>query len=125
MVKGLNEACKKHHYKMREKGFWESEDTVSDLGDAGHVEPEEELKLHNELLTARLGLVSSELGEAMDALRKNMHGYDKKDTFEAELADTFFRLMDIVGGLDIDIERSLTWVGENNDKRGKKHGKLF
>jgi NTP pyrophosphatase (non-canonical NTP hydrolase) len=125
MITGLNDICKQHHYNMREKGFWETEDMICELGDAGKIDSDEELKVHNELLTARIGLVISELGEAMDALRENKHGYNMKDTFEDELADTFLRLMDIVGGLDIDIERQLLWKSEFNKNRGLKHGKLF
>ena len=125
MVDGLNKICKEHHYAMRQKGFWESEDLISDLGDADRMNNDEELKLHNELLTARLGLVTSELGEAMDALRQNKHGLYTKDTFEDELADTLLRLFDIIGGLDIDIEGQLEWKNEYNKSREKKHGKLF
>ncbi len=61
MIDGLNEACRKHHYEMRQKGFWETDDIVNDLGDAGRITSDEELTMHNELLTARLGLIVTEI----------------------------------------------------------------
>jgi len=125
MINGLNKACKEHHYEMRQKGFWESEDMVMDLEDADRITSEEELKLHNELLTARIALIITELSEAIEALRKNKNGYEQKDTLEDELADAMLRFMDLVGGLDLDLERQLKWKSEYNRKRGYKHGKLF
>jgi NTP pyrophosphatase (non-canonical NTP hydrolase) len=127
MITGFNELCREHHYAMREKGFWSLEDAVSDMADA-HPElfkDDEELQLHNTMLTSRLALISTEIGEAIDALRENKHGYGVKDTFEDELADVILRLMDLIGGLDIDIESQLRWKANYNKSRGYRHGKLF
>lgn len=69
-------------------------------------------------LKTQLALASSELFEAIEADRKNnyVHGLfigvemtpkafeeSIKDTFQDEIADTFIRLLDIVGNYDLDI----------------------
>lgn len=48
-----------------------------------------------------------------------------KDTFEDEIADTFIRLMDLVGALEIDIDRHIELKRRYNSLREYKHGKAF
>ena len=48
-----------------------------------------------------------------------------KDTFEDEIADTFIRLMDLVGALDIDIDTHIELKRKFNSSRAFKHGKAF
>ena len=125
MIEGLNSVCRAHHYEVRKKGFWELEDVIFNMGSDNEIDSDLEHKLHTKLLAARLGLVGTEISEAIEALRKGKYGYEKTDTFEDELADTFLRLMDIVGGLEIDIERQLTWKSNHSKGREVRHGKLF
>lgn len=98
-----------------------------------------------------LMLVVSELAEALEADRKNKHannfGFDSmlwkdqdpelfetkenfkqsfecciKDTFEDEIADTIIRLMDLCGGLGINIDRHIELKRKYNLLRAYKHG---
>ena len=111
----LNELAKQFHERAKEKGFWD--------------EPRETGTL--------LMLIVSELSEALEADRKNKHadmgnyyvdlgiglseehafrGYIK-DTFEDELADTFIRLLDLVGYMGIDIEKHIELKMKYNKTR--------
>lgn len=83
-----------------------------------------------------LMLIVSELGEALEADRKDMHTKRKvsdleefaseiKDTFEDEIADTIIRLFDLCGYLDIDIEYHVRKKMEYNRTRPEKHGKRY
>ena len=111
-----------HIYKANKlKGFWENERNVGEM----------------------LMLVVSELGEAMEAHRKNQFAnwdsYQKeapqddkkafenhiKDTFEDEIADTVIRLLDLAGGLNIDLERHICQKVSYNSTRARLHGKSY
>ena len=98
-VKGqsLNELAKMCHTIAVEKGFWEKE---RNIGEA-------------------LMLIVTELAEAMEA-----HRHQDKENFKEELADTFIRLLDLCGGLNIDIENEITRKSEKNKSRPYKHGKI-
>jgi NTP pyrophosphatase (non-canonical NTP hydrolase) len=91
------------HEIAREKGFWDKERNIGEL----------------------LMLIVSELGEALEAHRKNQTGMMQKDTFEDELADVFIRLFDMCAGLGIDVERQIQWKLEYNKKRPRLHGKEY
>jgi len=126
----LNELSQRIYQANKEKGFWDKERNVGEL----------------------LMLVTSELGEAMEALRKekfaDMHYYDEmiadgydwensntsftacfeksiKDTFEDEIADAIIRLFDLSAGLGIDIEKHIEVKLKYNLNRPKLHGKSF
>lgn len=98
-VKGqsLNELAKICHSIAVEKGFWEKE---RNIGEA-------------------LMLIVTELAEAMEA-----HRHQDNENFKEELADTFIRLLDLCGGLNIDIENEITRKSEKNKSRPYKHGKI-
>lgn len=97
-----------------------------------------------------LMLVVSELSEALEAHRKDreanieafyldLEGFEGtyeekfklsfeqhiKDTFEDEIADAFIRLLDLVGGLEIDIDKHILAKREYNRLRPYKHGKKY
>lgn len=98
-IKGqsLTELCQTCHSIAKSKGFWDEE---RNIGEA-------------------LMLVVTELAEAMEGYRHQDH-----DNFREELADTFIRLMDLCGGLDIDIEAEIAKKCETNKGRPYKHGKI-
>lgn len=114
----------------REKGFWDKERNIGEL----------------------LMLVTSELGEAMEAHRKDRFAdrprfngskvaYSEvaakdfahkkafeshiKDTFEDEIADAMIRLFDMCGGLGIDIEYHIEQKLAYNKTRERLHGKSY
>jgi len=95
--KSLNELSNLCHSVAREKGFWDEE---RNIGEA-------------------LMLVVTELAEAMEAYRK-----EDNEEFKEELADTFIRLLDLCGGLSIDIEEEIHNKTLKNKKRPYKHGKI-
>ena len=80
-----------------EKGFW---DEKRNMGEA-------------------LMLVVTELAEAMESYRRQ-----ENEHFKEEIADTFIRLFDLCGGLDIDITQEIIKKSEKNKKRPYKHGKI-
>jgi len=107
----------------------------------------------NRNISELLMLIVSEIGEAQEALRKNKHGdiqsfedskwpidiptkdYHEyeiysfeeiiKDTFEDEIADTFIRLFDLCGYLNIDIIKHIEAKMKYNESRPQKYGKEF
>ncbi len=95
--KSLNELAKICHAIAVEKGFWEKE---RNIGEA-------------------LMLIVTELAEAMES-----HRHQDQENFKEELADTFIRLLDLCGGLNIDIEEEIAKKSEKNKKRPYKHGKI-
>ncbi len=85
------------HQIAVEKGFW---DEKRNLGEA-------------------LMLIVTELAEAMEA-----HRLQNQENFREELADTFIRLLDLCGGLNIDIAHEIAKKSEKNKNRPYKHGKI-
>ena len=134
MVPGLNELARDIYLANDAKGFWP---------DNPHERNKGEL----------LMLVTSELAEGLEALRKgrtceaNLDVFEEilegrhgamsnqdfafafkdaiKDTFEDEIADAMIRLLDMCGALGIDIERHIKFKLEYNATRPAKHGKAF
>ena len=98
-IKGrsLNELAQLCHSIAVEKGFWEKE---RNIGEA-------------------LMLIVTELAEAMEA-----HRHQDDANFKEELADTFIRLLDLCGGLKIDIEQEIYQKAVVNKARPHKHGKI-
>ena len=64
-------------------------------------------------------LIVTELAEAMEA-----HRHQDQANFKEELADTFIRLLDLCGGLKIDIEDEIHQKCIKNKQRPYKHGKV-
>lgn len=95
--KSLNELSEICHSIAREKGFWDKERNVGEA----------------------LMLIVTELAEAMEAHRKQDH-----ENFREELADTFIRLLDLCGGMKIDIEGEIDKKSQKNKARPYKHGKI-
>ena len=98
-IKGrsLNDLAKLCHSIAVEKGFWDKD---RNLGEA-------------------LMLIVTELAEAMEA-----HRIQDEQNFKEELADSFIRLLDLCGGLKIDIEEEIYKKSIKNKNRPYKHGKV-
>ena len=117
---------KKIYESNKAKGFWDEDRNVGEM----------------------LMLVTSELGEAIEAHRKgrfadmedfsirgidrsctedfvNDFEYDIKDTFEDEIADAVIRLLDLAAGLNINLERHISLKMQYNETRPYKHGKKY
>lgn len=95
--KSLNELAQICHSVAVSKGFW---DEKRNVGEA-------------------LMLIVTELAEAMEA-----HRIQDEANFKEELADSFIRLLDLCGGLKIDIEEEISKKSMKNKNRPYKHGKV-
>jgi len=71
-----------------------------------------------ELTLGKLMLVVSELSEAAEAVRDQ-----NLDNFKEEIADTFIRLLDICGTMDINIEYEIKKKMIVNKEREVLHGR--
>ncbi len=92
----LKELAQKAHSNAKEKGFWEGEKNFLEA----------------------LMLVTSELGEAAEAYRK-----DDWNNVKEELADVMIRIMDLAHGFGINIEEEIIKKMEFNKARPYKHNK--
>ena len=95
--KSLKELSRLCHSIAVEKGFWEGERNIGES----------------------LMLIVTELAEAMEA-----HRVRDDDNFREEIADAMIRLLDLCGGLGIDIEAEIEKKSNKNKKRPYKHGKI-
>lgn len=68
-------------------------------------------------IAAKLALIHSEASEALEALRD-----DDFPAFEEELADTLIRVLDLAGGLGIDMDTAVRTKLARNRGRGHRHG---
>ena len=93
----LSELSRLCHEIAVSKGFWDEE---RNIGEA-------------------LMLIVTEIAEAMEA-----HRHQDEENFREELADTFIRLLDLCGGLKIDIAGEIAKKSEKNKDRPYKHGKV-
>lgn len=119
----LNNLAKEVHQVNKDKGFWDKERNVGEM----------------------LMLVTSELGEAMEAHRKgkfadwkafeeNLNKIENapenfkehiKDSFEDEIADATIRLLDMAAGLNIDLDKQIQTKLDYNRSRERFHGKNY
>ena len=139
IVEGLNKSAELIHKGNIERGFYEGAWDKDGFP----------IKNTGELLM----LVVSELGEALEADRKNrganidafddiinkmsyqdisqkdafIHAFKGtiKDTFQDEIADSVIRLLDLCGYLEIDIDRHINLKLAYNSTRPYKHGKSY
>lgn len=112
----LNEFSGQCHLNAVNKGFYEKvENIINKLENNQDKEVLENLFKCQQLL-----LIITELTEATEELRCN-----NINKFNVEIADTFLRLFDLVGYLNIDIEKEIKEKILINKKRPKLHNKEF
>lgn len=117
----ISELSKTSHENAKEKGFWDTEKNIIDkLALKQPLEFEEIKAIMQAFKCQRLLLVVSELGEAVEALRK-----ENDENFYEELADTEIRLGDFYGGYNINITEAIMKKQKKNKERQKLHGKKF
>ena len=131
-MQGINEYCNEFNKQVKEMGFWDSMvESLELIGDDfNHYLLTDHAKnciksTRDAFITQKIMLIVSELGEAVEAIRKDKYGIEMKDTFEDEIADSLLRTFDLCEMLGIDIEKQLEWKREFNKTREKMHGKNF
>jgi len=123
----LNQFCIDTNKSIRKKGFWDDMDDAlcSIQNTKGFLCSDVLNATKDAFIAQKVALIMSESSEALEAMRKDNYGIEKKDTFEDELADVFIRLSDLCGELNIDIEKQIVWKMSFNKIREEKHGKKF
>ena len=69
------------------------------------------------ILPAKLALLHSEISEGLEAYRA-----DNKPEFFKEMADTFIRILDIMGGFDVNFAQVILDKMAYNATRSERHG---
>ena len=147
----ITDLVEKAHKNAKDKGFYEKTESLIEAL-RGTLDPidKEDNKIYDELMhsiiSTRLMLIVSELGEALEALRNNRQCpqydidvilniednnefkrlYDDyiKGTFEEEIADVPIRLADMSKYMNIDLEKHIQAKMRYNSMRPKLHGKV-
>lgn len=114
----INEMAILAYRNAVDKGFYEDVEVLSVLTE-GVMEHEWD-SLYKTTIAARLMFIVSEVGEAVEALRKS-------DTaaFHEELADVAISLGSLCGHIGFDLESEIEKKMEKNEGRKHKHGKAF
>lgn len=152
-MSSIKELQKEIHQIAKNKGFWDTDNLFIESNDSLLLpETIKMLVLHrqNLVISQKLMLIVSELGESLESLRNNKRSKNKiidaqldskwginleytakgfeediKDTFEDELADSIIRILDLVEWLGIDLETHIKLKMEYNKTRPIKHNKEF
>lgn len=126
----LNILSKKIYQANKEKGFWDQERNVGEMlmlitGELsegleslrkGRVMDSDRLMSYLEQADA----IHREGGFAVDCFESQI-----KDTFEDEIADALIRILDLCGGMGIDIQFHVNEKLLYNATRARLHGKKF
>jgi hypothetical protein len=98
-------------------GWWDARDKMLDSAMAGATQT---------VVIACLGLVTSEVAEAMEAARKHdpetWRDAQTKDTLVRELAGTVVRCMDLAGRFSLPLADAIVEELKANAGRGYMHG---
>jgi len=133
----LNDFCKEVFEANKLKGFDVSKENIgqtlmlvnSELCEALEADRNDKrdmLRVFNQdLAFAKLTSYDFDKGNENCDWIKNRFETTIKDTFEDEISDAFIRLMDLVGGLGIDIDSHIELKRKYNSLREYKHGKAY
>ena len=126
----LNDFCKEVFEANKLKGFDVSRQNIGQTLMLIVSELSEALEAHRKGRNASLEGFYNGLNYMMD-IHPEVERFKSsfityiKDSFEDEIADSFIRLMDLVGGLGIDIDTHIELKRRYNATREHKHGKAY
>lgn len=105
LVEHLRNLQRDLHANSRKHGFWEKDGI-------------------NDQFTTKIALIVSELGEAVEAHRKdeNDDKLTNRPGEECELADALIRILDTAEGLNYDVIGAMIEKASYNTGRPHKHG---
>lgn len=126
----INEIAKLAHHTAKEKGFWPTNSNIgeklmlvtSELGEALEADSNEK---YFQNLSFENYLSIEELSVDKDTLWKEAFENYVKDTFEDEIADAMIRLMDLAAFKNIDLEWHIENKMRYNAMREHMHGKKY
>ena len=118
----LNDIATAVYASNKAKGFWDQERNVGETLMLVVTELSESLEAHRSGRFCTQGdkVAYLESDDMVQAFKSNI-----KDTFEDELADAVIRILDLCGGLDIDIDFHIRTKMMYNATRPYKHGKNY
>ena len=102
----LNDLAYKAFKNSKDHGFWDEYYAL----ESTHPVP---------VILSKLALITSEVGEAIEAVRK-----DDRNNLAEELADICIRVFDLAEALNINLEQSIVNKMQKNEARPYMHGKL-
>lgn len=144
----IKEVVREAHKNSRSKGFYDLPSSILEkmLSLPIMFTPLEYKAVKDAFIGQRLMLITSELGEALEANRKDRianldkfendqnlpnvefkESFEKniKDSFEDELADATIRIGDLAGWLNIDLSGHIDLKHQYNTERPHMHGKAY
>lgn len=118
----LNDLATSIHAGNKARGFWDEERNIGEALMLVVTELSEALEAHRSGKTCSHNdkVAYFESDDMIQTFKKNI-----KDTFEDELADAIIRILDLCGGLDIDIDFHVSSKLMYNATRPYKHGKSY
>lgn len=126
-MKNLTELRDKIHDNSRQKGFWDEPRNIGEALMLIVTELSEALESHRK--TGKIKHLDVMVKKAMNEMEedefKEHFAIMVKDSFEDEMADSIIRILDLCGGLDIDIEWHIVAKMKYNATRSKLHGKKY
>lgn len=126
-MKNLNELRDKIYTNAKLKGFWDQERNIGEALMLIVTELAEGLETHRKTGTIKLvdEMVKKSMSEMTDDEFKEHFALMVKDSFQDEMADALIRILDLCGGLDIDIDWHIAAKMRYNSTRARLHGKQY
>jgi len=126
-MKNLTELRDKIHDNSRQKGFWDEPRNIGEALMLIVTELSEALESHRKTGTIKHldVMVKKAMNEMEEDEFKEHFAIMVKDSFEDEMADSIIRILDLCGGLDIDIDWHIAAKMKYNDSRTRLHGKKY
>jgi len=123
----MNELRDKIYKNAKDKGFWDQERNIGEALMLIVTELAEGLETHRAMGTVKPvdNMIKKAMDEMHDEEFKEHFALMVKDSFQDEMADSIIRILDLCGGLDIDIDWHIKAKMRYNATRARLHGKKY